>query len=307
MRSSAWRSVKDETMKKLALCVGTLAVLVPATVHAATIGTFAPVAPIPETLAQAFATTGIDGKIYILGGFTGGAGSAFTTARAYDPVADTYTTLAAMPTATRGACGGTLPDGRILVVAGYDSGQVEAIQLYNPVNNQWVAGPAAPGLHGWECAATMADDGNLHVFGGESGTTNYSIYDSVANTWSAGTAMPTSRRGHGAAFVDGKFYVYGGSDALTTLDVYDPVADTWTAGAALPATGATQFAFTSDGVSVFVFGGSTSIRRQHVEQQRWLAHLRLDMGVRSGRRRLERQRDHLGHRPARDPRGDRRG
>lgn len=241
-------------MKKMAFVVA-LAASIPSVAHAADIGAFTVGTPMPEALAQVFAATGLDGNVYLFGGYASAGVAA--DARLYDPIADTYTALTSMPTATRGACGATLPDGRIAVFGGYDSNQLDTLQIYDPVGDSWAAGPAVLQSHGWECAAVVGDDQKLHVFGGEGGPTHYSIFDPVAATWANGTTMPASRLEHGAASMGGKFYVFGGSSSLTTLDIYDPVATTWSAGATLPDAGNTQFAFTSDGINAFVIGGST--------------------------------------------------
>ena len=74
------------------------------------------------------------------------------------------------------------------------------------------------------------------VAGGSTGTSilkSVELYDSVRNTWTAGTDMSTARTGHSATLLlNGKVLVAGGFDGTTTLktaEIYDPASGKWTA------------------------------------------------------------------------------
>ena len=61
-----------------------------------------------------------DGRIYVLGGYDASY-SVVNVAEAYDPVDNTWTTLAPMPTARIDFTAVTGPDGRIYALGGYDN------------------------------------------------------------------------------------------------------------------------------------------------------------------------------------------
>jgi Kelch motif len=91
--------------------------------------------------------------------------------------------------------------------------------------------------------AVTAPDGRVFLFGGGTDTTgatatlSVEIYDPVANTWSAGPALTTSRTYAGAVLgTDGRIYIAGGftgSNYQATATAFAPVAGTYTAIAGL--------------------------------------------------------------------------
>ncbi|HZX94657.1 MAG TPA: putative Ig domain-containing protein, partial [Myxococcales bacterium] len=135
-----------------------------------------------------------------------------------------------------------LPDGRVLIVGGWDSNWVTAsASLYDPYSGTWA--PAAP-LATARAAhtATLLADGRVLVTGGEGSDTNLTpvfsteIYDPATRTWSAGGAMTIERSFHSATrLADGSVLVAGGvpilSDTsfafLDSSEVYDPASDSW--------------------------------------------------------------------------------
>lgn len=230
------------------------AFLVPLVPTASALPPWVPAVDHPFPVAQAVVLTGNDGLIYIFGGRNGVA--IVDTARAFDPSTDTYTPIASMPVGTRGACGAVLNDGRLAVFGGSDNGDLDLTQLYDPLTDSWVLG--APQFGGWECAAAVDDAGLVHVVGGEAGPTNHVIYDPVTDTWMGGPPSPNGRLSHGAARGDdGRIYVFGGDVSLNTLDIFDPLTNLWTPGSPMPGNNQ-QFAWASDGVQIFVMGGSTN-------------------------------------------------
>lgn len=162
----------------------------------------------------------IDGLMYVGGGNLQGAGTAANFA-SYDPVADAWTSLGAMPTGVNHAASGT--DGSKLYVFGGRQGMnvpqpgFDEVQVYDPVSNTWET-------------STAGD---------------------VA-------AMPLPRGGTGRAlFVQGEFYVMGGEDDVNAFDevqVYDPVTDSWRTDRPLPTPRHGIFPALHEG-RVFVVGG----------------------------------------------------
>jgi N-acetylneuraminic acid mutarotase len=73
------------------------------------------------------------------------------------------------------------------------------------------------------------------VYGG-CGTTSFSCYDPVSDSW-ASLAVPQAHRFPAAGVINGKLYLAGGDAgpfASPFLDVFDPATGTWAAKAPMP-------------------------------------------------------------------------
>jgi hypothetical protein len=129
-----------------------------------------------------------DGRILVVGGF-GGGGSNFGIANAevFDPTAKTWTPVPDMaykrwyPTAT------TLPDGRILVMAGWQTSahtNAGISEIYDPVTNSWTKLTNANNPFETYPFVYVLPDGRLIHIGGSEYATDTDILDFVTNTWS---------------------------------------------------------------------------------------------------------------------------
>ena len=75
--------------------------------------------PIPYHTAQAGVIGGLDGRIYVFGGYNVvSPATPVTTARAYDPRTDTWANLTSLPTPTRGPGIAMDNNGLIYVITG---------------------------------------------------------------------------------------------------------------------------------------------------------------------------------------------
>lgn len=188
-------------------------------------------APMPSGTQRGSSAVGvIDGKIYVAGGLRGGA---VTDVSVYDPVADTWTPLPALPIARDHGCGGVL--GGKLYVAG---GRAGAITSNAPTvfelapGGGWTERAPMPTGRGGTACGVIAD--RLIVVGGEGNPAVASgvfpeveAYDAAANTWATLPPMPTPRHGMGAAVIGGALYVPGGATqqgfgATATHEVLTP-------------------------------------------------------------------------------------
>ena len=155
-----------------------------------------------------------DGRILAIGGY---ASTYATAVYAYSPVANTWATLAPMLTARYHAAATRGLDGRVYVFGGRTSvGVATTAEVYNPTTNAWST-VRAPVTGRVGASALTAADGRIYLFGGgsdASGTVTVStveIYDPVANTWSAGPALTTTRMFSGSVVgADGRMYLAGG-------------------------------------------------------------------------------------------------
>jgi N-acetylneuraminic acid mutarotase len=211
--------------------------------------------------SQATVVQADNGVVYVIGGYTTTATTATTLNSAYNPSTGTWTALAPLPTATRGASGGIGADGRIYIFDGTTS----ATQIYNITTDIWSAGAVEPTTgYIWEAKSAMNGD-KAYVFGGE-GDDPYgnqtSIYNITADSWSSGSDMPDGVTA-GAVVADSEnAYYFGGENetgmATTNVSRYNFAADSWSMMAPLPiALCAEGAAIGPDGL-IYVFGGANT-------------------------------------------------
>ena len=139
----------------------------------------------------------VDGKIYVVGGDLDDAdGEEVVTDRVhvYDPVADNWQQLAAMPTASNSHAAAVV-DGKIYVSGGYTtSGALSvAFEAYDPVTNTWTTMASLSQRRAEHASAAFK--GKLCVFWGwMGGLFNRShlveIYSPASNSWTRAVDMP---------------------------------------------------------------------------------------------------------------------
>ena len=206
-------------------------------------GTWTTAAPMPTARLLHGAVTGLDGRIYVIGGETmSGYRVPQNANEIYDPATNTWSTGAPMPTARYAlgvACG---LDGRIYAAGGYSYGSLSLMEIYNPTTNTWTTGPSMPTQrHG--VALTTGLDGLIYAIGGDmvgggANTAVVQVYNPTTDIWSTRAPLPVVRNGHKAVTLpDGRIFVYGGLSAGvgdTSTFLYNPVADNWSSGPATP-------------------------------------------------------------------------
>lgn len=187
----------------------------------------------------------IDGKLYVAGGCIGSDCriGVVNTLEAYDPVANTWTTLAPMPTRRYNAAAGVV-NGRLYLAGGGSDcppcGALNVVESYDPVSNTWRSEPSMPLTLANTAGAAINDV--LYVVGGYDWTTGVSnatlAFDPVMNSWTTRATMPTPRHTAGSVTsLNGLMYVIGGSTATAVtnvVEVYDPVSNLWTTRTSLP-------------------------------------------------------------------------
>jgi RNA polymerase sigma factor (sigma-70 family) len=120
--------------------------------------------------ARAFLSTSIvNGKIYAIGGFLNLVPNAVSTpaVEEYDPVADTWTKKADMPTPRAALCTCVL-DGKVYAIGGGSPELLgddrRAVEVYDPAIDTWTVKPIAPTIK-YDYAASVVD-GRAYTFGG---------------------------------------------------------------------------------------------------------------------------------------------
>jgi len=175
--------------------------------------------PMP-TPRSALSASVVNDKIYLIGGFVPSSIGLPTPERSnlnemYDPVTDSWTTMAPLPTAVAYTIS-TVVDNKIYVF-----GNGDATQIYDPQTNTWRYGPSVP--YSVSYGAVAATTGvcaakKIYIIGGGSLT---QIFDPKTETWSTGAAMPTPRQFFSVAIVDDLLYAIGGENLSGMVIIYD--------------------------------------------------------------------------------------
>ena len=184
--------------------------------------------PMP-TARFAHSTSVVDGKIYVIGGT---ASSSFwagfrRTVEVYDPLTDTWTSKADMPTA-RIFFSTSVVDGKIYAIGGVlvTKAGLSTVEVYDPATDTWTTKTPMPTARHAHASAVV--DGKIYVIGGG----------------------PEGGADH------------TGPDALSVVEAYDPATDTWTTKADLPEPRGLLSA-NAVGGKIYAIGGKTTTKNPH--------------------------------------------
>jgi DNA-binding CsgD family transcriptional regulator len=149
---------------------------------------------------------------------------------------------------------------RIYAIGGENStGVTGEVEVYDPVSNGWLPGPAKPTPVSNVAGALL--DGRVYVPGGTTATgsaTNLlEVYEPAASAWEARSPMPSPVTGYALAVLGDKMYLFGGWDGSAyraETYVYDPALDQWSQATAMPSPRGFAAASALDGL-IYVAGG----------------------------------------------------
>lgn len=198
----------------------------------------------------------VNGKLYVFGAYGEGYPpyGVFNFVEEYDPITNTWTSKASMPT-TRSGETAAVYNGEIYVFGGSLGGpdprpHTDVVEAYNPVTNTWRFVTNMPKVVANPAIAVVGD--KAYLIGGyfldeDRMLEDVIVYDFQTGTWITTdfTPLPTPRAfpySHAVPVVDGKIYLVGGvmgtlASSWTPLDVveiYDTITDTWSTGPLLP-------------------------------------------------------------------------
>ena len=202
----------------------------------------------------------VDGKIYAIGGSKtkkyqvprgfGHESEELPTVEMYDPVTDTWTQKADMPTPRKTKT--CVVDSKIYAIGGWlttnEQSQLETVEVYDPATDTWAK---AQSMNRARCSAAISVvNGEIYAMGGigwppnrdQSGRylsslylSNVEVFNPKTNRWRERTEMSAPKANHSTSVIDGKIYVMGGYlregkkyKTLSTIEIYDPTTDRWT-------------------------------------------------------------------------------
>lgn len=215
----------------------------------------------------------LDGKIYVIGGQNeNGWPNARRVVEIYDPVTDSWSETTNLPGPKSGP-GVCALNGKIYVMGGRygDSAFAHSNTVYefDPTTETWEKKTAMPRRRSFFHIFPV--EGKIYAIGGRGheGTTDLwptevDIYDPVADTWSAGAAMPMpiNRNWYAGAQVNGKIYVIAGEKDFTksptkTVFEYDVAHNKWSRKKDVPTASFAAAAAAVNG-KIYVMGGLKS-------------------------------------------------
>ena len=169
------------------------------------------------------AAAALDGKVYAFGGavYAHPYFVDLTTAEAYDPSTNAWTTLASLPTG-RAELAAAAHGSKIYVfggrsLSGTSSTELSVVEAYDPAADSWATVASMPTARRNIAAAPYGD--KIYVLGGwnTAALSAVEVYDPTANTWTSASSMSTSRSTPAAAFLGGTLYAVGGVDTAGSL------------------------------------------------------------------------------------------
>ncbi len=189
----------------------------------------------------------VNGKLYLFGGY--GPGSPTNVCNetyVYDPLADTWSQKASMPSNHSYAATACAVGTKAYIWGGIDNSNnwdgYKTLYIYDTVTDSWSVGSDFPITLGMHSASSIAYDGKIYVMGGwRDGDTsgNVTVYDPLTDSYDTSKApMPTPRRFFSLSEVNGVLYAIGGGGPaggyLSTNEAYDVASDSWSTKASMP-------------------------------------------------------------------------
>ncbi len=193
----------------------------------------------------------LDGKLYIMGGYTQGVRSS-KICHIFDPKDNSWTPIQDLPSGITHI--NMVLDGRTIWYAGgfkdgYKGHTISEVWSYDIDKDRFTAAPLLPETRGGGGLALV--DRKLHYFGGNKSDRDTDAADHWVldlNDWAKGSAqwtdaspMPEPRNQFSTVTLKGKIYLIGGQfhhDSMQLdqprVDIYDPKNDSWRIGPALP-------------------------------------------------------------------------
>jgi len=215
------------------------------------------------TPLQEHAVVVLDGQAVVIGGFEPPFNTT-TRVEAYDPVSDSWSSLADLPDKVHHAQAAVV-DGSVYLLGtleGLTMSAVAVAWVLDPGAQSWAEITPLPAGFERGGGAAVALDGRIHVVGGLRGgeaVAEHHVYDPLDDSWQALASMDRVRDHLGAVALDGLVYAVGGragsiGSHTDSVASYDPVSDAWTELAPMPTSRGGLAVAVLDGL-IYAFGG----------------------------------------------------
>ncbi|HEX9712863.1 MAG TPA: kelch repeat-containing protein [Actinomycetota bacterium] len=135
---------------------------------------------------------------------------------------------------------------------------IDAVDIYDPEDRSWSAGPALPEKRHHPAAAGWG--GLVYLSGGSTSSTDWTplanlwALSPTGDAWEQLTQMPEGRMGHKMIALDGKLFVVGGRGESSNVLIYDIAQRAWSIGAEMPIP-RDHLASAVEGARIYAIGG----------------------------------------------------
>jgi hypothetical protein len=179
-----------------------------------------------------------NGKVLAAGGYRQpNTHGTISDCELYDPAKRRWKRTGAMQTPRELYAATKLPDGDVLIIAGFSNGDItRTVERYEARHGRFRPAASLQTARFGHTATLL--DGRILVTGGRAAKdvslTTTEIYDIDSGTWSPGPEMREDRFRHTATRLpDGRILIAGGYSStqkktLATAEIYDPAANTFT-------------------------------------------------------------------------------
>jgi N-acetylneuraminic acid mutarotase len=214
-------------------------------------------APLP-TLRSGVAVGVVDGILYAVGGTSSATGRTewnqyplfLNTVDAYDPVRNSWTAKAPLPTRRFYGYAVGVAKGTLYVVGGNTDIETGLMEAYDPITNTWTVKAPMPSPRGRLGVGVVNDI--LYAVGGiccgcceleGKILRTVEAYDPTTNTWTAKAPLPGPRADVAVGVSNQVLYAVGGFKgggaegsgiALNVVEAYDPTRNVWMTKTPLP-------------------------------------------------------------------------
>ncbi|AFE07234.1 branched-chain amino acid ABC transporter2C amino acid-binding protein [Corallococcus coralloides DSM 2259] len=230
-----------------------------------TTGTWSTAAPLTQQRSMHTATLLADGRVLVVGGTTDyPVYSLLESCEIYDPATNTWTTVAPLSPGRRSHTATLLPDGRVLVAAGWTPTYTANAAIYSPSTNTWTQVTPPPTGERYGHAAFLLGNGSVLIAGGERIFSAYQtatvseVFNPATGTWTTTGSTTHPRQYTQGVSVNGVPVIiggYGDGNYLGNIERYDVTTQTWSSlSPLLLPRGGHAAAVLTDG-SVLVAGG----------------------------------------------------
>jgi DNA-binding CsgD family transcriptional regulator/N-acetylneuraminic acid mutarotase len=210
----------------------------------------------------------MSGTVIVPGGYTA-AGVPTSIVERYDPVADSWSTLAPLP-APRFAYAIAAYQNRVYVFGGWDGQRyVDTVFIYDATANRWTTGAPLPLARGFSAAATSG--AAIYVVGGYADGREFNNCDRYLpadDRWETCAPLLVTRGGLGLVTASNRVYAIGGGwmGYLSFSEWFDPRTNQWTV-TATPFVGQWRgMGVAAVGTDIYVLGGWTGQYQAVVEK-----------------------------------------
>lgn len=201
--------------------------------------------PITPTIRTENSAALLNGKIYVLGGFT--PKGVTPRVDVWNPVLNNWDLAVPLPQALHHTVAVAVNE-KLYVIGGFEGSAWKpksATHEYDPDLHRWLSKTPMPTPRGAHAAAVI--DGKIHLVGGARrklfnlvNTDAHEAYDPATDSWETLPPLPTPRDHLTATVANGKLFAIGGridvnyNNNLNSNESYDPKTRKWEKHAPLP-------------------------------------------------------------------------